>query len=811
LKLQTKLVLVLLPMVVIPLAALGWIIHAHLAAANQQQLLDRVNLSLQSADRQARALVGAVRASVQVFAASSLLERYARTQDETQRYDLLQPLLLELFHSYQRANPAYYEISFLQPDGFEDTRLTSSNVPNRTEEEGTQAFFQQASQAPNDLVMAFRKNPDDGRYVLSVLRRLRLTSRQVDPAQGTKTTHGYLSITVSLHALQDLVNQIQAVNESEIALMDRSGTVFLAPVGTGIAVGQPLVSKPLLTAIENSGDIVDSPDGFFYKARPTALNLFAVARLPVAMGPYSPHQLAYNVAVITLVSMLLVAWLLRSVLKRIVLRPIGVLQQATREIGHGNLTPGIVVVGQDELGELASSVAEMGRQLQQSGEHVEYLATHDSLTGLHNRAMFRNLLELALLRAKRQQTSLALLFLDIDNFKRVNDSYGHQYGDQLLIKFAEHLERCSRDTDITARNTLSRLGGDEFLVLLESLGQPLDASRVAQRLLEAFRHEPLKVGEHQYYVSTSIGISIYPGDGEDVDELIKNADFAMYQAKDLGKNTFQFFSNVLHASATGRLEMERRLRAALQEGRLFLRYQPQIDIASGRLVEAEALLRWDDGVNGIIRPNDFIPVAEETGLINDIGEWVMREAVAQRLAWSRNDMAAVQVAVNVSSVQLRRGSFDNLVAQILGEKSSAATSMTLELTETALMENATEGFRVLRAFEQMGFTLSLDDFGTGYSSLSYLHTLPINVLKIDRSFTDRLPQSEEACSIVLAIIAMAHALNVKVVAEGVETEAQLGFLRNAGCDRAQGYLIGRPMSADELSKLARSDAMMLRH
>lgn len=809
-KLQSKLILVLLPMVVIPLAALGWIIHTHLAAVNREQLLSRVGLSLQAADRQVQTLVGAVRASVQVFAASSLLERYARTDDETQRYNLLQPLLLELFQSYQRANPAYYEISYLQPDGYEDTRITIGDVPNLTEQEGTQDFFRRASQSADDLVMAFRRNPDDGHYVLSVLRRLRFKSRQIDPAQGAMTTRGYLSVTVSLQSLQDLVNQMQVEEGGEISLVDRSGTVFLAPARSGIAVGSPLVSRTLLHVIDKPGGMSDDSHGFFYKARNTALGLYVVTRLPVAMKSFSPHKLAYQVAVITLVSMLLMAWLLRSVLKRIVLRPIGMLQQATREIGHGNLTPGIVRQSQDELGELAASVAEMGHQLQQSGEHVEYMATHDSLTGLPNRAMFHNLLEIALHRAQRQHTSLALLFLDIDNFKRVNDSYGHQYGDQLLIKFAERLDQCFRDTDITARNTLSRLGGDEFLILLESLGKPMDASRAAQRLLEVFRQAPLKIGDHQYYVSTSIGISIYPGDGQNVDELIKNADFAMYQAKDLGKNTFQFFSNVLHASATGRLEIERRLHTALRDGRLLLFYQPQLELATGRWVEAEALLRWDDGDNGLMLPNTFIPVAEESGLINNIGEWVMREALAQRLAWSNAGMAEMQIAVNVSSVQLRHGDFDRLISKIFSETPSAAEHMTLELTESALLENADEGFRVLHALEHMGFKISLDDFGTGYSSLSYLHTLPIHLLKIDRTFIDRLPQSEEACTIVLAIIAMAHALHITVVAEGVETEEQLAFLRNAGCDRVQGYLIGRPMSADALFKLASANDLGLR-
>lgn len=805
-KLQAKLTLILLPMVVTPLAALGWITHAHLVAHGQEEVLSHIEQSLHAADQAVRDLVESTRANVEVFAVSTLLERYAQTDDEWQRYTLLQPLLLESFRSYQRAHPAYFEIRFLLPDGYEDTRVTISRVPNLTEQEGAQDYFRRVSRAPNDLAMAFRKNPDDGRFVLSVLRRLRLPPRLQDPAEGALTVRGYLGITVSLQDLQNMANERQAKGRGEVRLIHGNGTEIVAPDAKAAKTGQKITPAQVVSAIEHIGEVIYADDGFIYKAHPTALGMYVVAGLPEDEMPFSTRLLAYEVAAVTLVSMLLAAWLLHGVLRRIVLTPIGMLRQATREIGNGNLTPAIPVQSKDELGELAASVAEMGHQLQQSGDHVEYLATHDQLTGLPNRTMFRDSLEHALRRAERQHQRIALLFLDIDNFKRVNDSYGHQYGDQLLIEFGERLGQCSRNSDLKAHNVLSRLGGDEFLIMLEDIGQPLDAGRVAQRILSTFK-EPLSIGHHHYYVGTSIGISVYPDDGQDVDELIRNADLAMYQAKDLGKNNFQFFSRILHAKAAERIEMERRLRNALLGGEFFLLYQPQMDITSGRLVEAEALLRWNNGDNGVISPDSFIPVAEETGLINDIGEWVIREALSQKLAWARAGLGDVRIAVNVSSIQLRRGNLDKLFKDIFAAAPDATKGITIELTESALMENSEEGFRLLHELERMGFTISLDDFGTGYSSLSYLHSLPIHCLKIDRSFMVPLPRCNETRAIVSAIIAMAHSLGIIVVAEGVETEEQLAFLREQGCDRIQGYLYGKPMEADAVANGLQASGM----
>ena len=427
-------------------------------------------------------------------------------------------------------------------------------------------------------------------------------------------------------------------------------------------------------------------------------------------------------------------------------------------------------------------------------EQVQFLAFYDALTGLPNRTLLKDRLANALAAARRRGEKVSLLFLDLDRFKIINDSLGHSCGDQLLQEVALRLKRSSREHD-----TVARLGGDEFVLVMAGIKDVPDAAIAAERIMDSMRTEFVIQG-HNLNVSCSIGISIYPDHGTDSETLVKNADAAMYCAKEIGRNIFRLFSEHMNEQVVERLTIERNLRTALEKNELFLVYQPQTDLATGNIIGVEALLRWQHPEMGLVSPDRFIRVAENTGLILPIGEWVLKAACATARRWQDEGLTAVPVAVNVSAVQFRQEGFRGLVKRILGEARLAPQYLELELTESLLLSNAELTFPVLQDLKAMGVKLAIDDFGTGYSSLSYLRQFPVHRLKIDRSFIKAVAVNSDDAAITSAIISMGKNLNLKVIAEGVEDEAQLSFLRNHHCDEIQGYYFSPPLSSDEIEK-----------
>jgi len=442
-------------------------------------------------------------------------------------------------------------------------------------------------------------------------------------------------------------------------------------------------------------------------------------------------------------------------------------------------------------------------------EKIRLLAYYDVLTGLPNRRSFLDQLSLAIDRAQRRDDPLALLFLDLDRFKRINDSLGHSAGDELLKEVASRLVKVVRSTDCVGRpfsveanrdDLVSRFGGDEFVVLLTELNRVTDAANVARRLSEELA-KPYELNGQTLLMTASIGIAVYPNDGIVAESLIRNADTAMYCAKDNGGNNFQFYSESMNSSALEQLRLESQLGEALNRNEFVLYYQPLIDIASGSIVGAEALLRWRNDRDELIAPANFIPLAEETGLIIPIGEWVLHSACQQARAWHEQGFPGLRMAVNLSSRQFTKGELSTVVSAALVESQLKPRLLDLELTESVLMEDREEPLRCLKALKSLGLRLSIDDFGTGYSSLSYLTRFPLSSLKIDRSFLAGVPTNSQHVGVTKAIIAMAKSLQLTVTAEGVETEEALQFLRNHGCDEAQGYLFSRPVPAEEFFEL----------
>jgi diguanylate cyclase (GGDEF)-like protein/PAS domain S-box-containing protein len=436
---------------------------------------------------------------------------------------------------------------------------------------------------------------------------------------------------------------------------------------------------------------------------------------------------------------------------------------------------------------------------------MSYLAQHDSLTDLPNRILLNDRLTQAMALAHRLQQKLAVLFLDLDHFKHINDSLGHAIGDRLLTSVAKRLHDCVRSSD-----TVSRQGGDEFVVLLSQVMHEQDAGISAEKILLALS-EPHHIDEHDIHITASIGIVTYPDDGADTETLLKNADFAMYQAKDNGRNNYQFFESTLNLNALERQAIEKGLRRAIERDELELHYQPKMNLASGTISGVEALIRWRHPQRGLLHPSQFIPVAEEFGLIVSIGRWVLREGCRQAKAWQHEDHAPIRIAINVSAVELRAKGFVEGVRAILKETGLDPGCLELELTETFLMQDSRSTSQVLESLKGMGVQLALDDFGTGYSSLSYMRRFPIDTLKIDQSFVRNLATDADDASIVSAVINMGNSLHMRVVAEGIETREQLAMLREQQCPEGQGFFFSRPMAVEKITPLLKRYQNRLKH
>lgn len=442
----------------------------------------------------------------------------------------------------------------------------------------------------------------------------------------------------------------------------------------------------------------------------------------------------------------------------------------------------------------AEAIVGMGRDItdrKDAENTIEKLAYHDPVTGLPNRTLLHDRLQLAIHRAERDMQGLAILFLDLDRFKSINDSLGHAIGDQLLREVGERLQSCVRSSD-----TVARLGGDEYVVLISSLENDHAVGTVVMKILEQLA-EPYLIEGHEIYTTSSIGISLYPRDAHDADELLKNADMAMYQAKEAGRNTCHFFSPELNMRATERMLLESTMRRALERHEFYLVYQPQMELNTGRVAGIEALIRWRHPDLGIVPPDHFISIAEETGLIVPLGEWVLSTACQQAVAWQQEGYPPLRMAVNVSARQFRQKNLGLRIEKILAETGLDPALLELELTESAVMENPDEAILMLRQLKKMGITLSIDDFGTGYSSLSHLKHFPIDRLKIDRSFVRHVTRDQSDATIAEAIIALAHSMKLTVVAEGIEHGEQLEFMAQRQCDTMQGFYLSRPVTAAE--------------
>jgi diguanylate cyclase (GGDEF)-like protein len=466
----------------------------------------------------------------------------------------------------------------------------------------------------------------------------------------------------------------------------------------------------------------------------------------------------------------------------------------------------LVVCGTDEVLAIVRDITDQKK----AEEEINRLAYYDSLTGLPNRTLLRDRLEQAIARASRYKNKLGIMFLDVDYFKRVNDTLGHNIGDLLLQSIAERLQEYLRKSDSicrtdsgTKQTLVARMGGDEFTILCNDIKNARVLYNLAQRICDVLS-QPFRIGTHEIFISVSIGITVYPIDSDDLDTLLKNADTAMYHAKDKGRNNYQFYTESMNAVAVERFIITNQLRKALHNKEFHLYYQPQLNAYNRKIVGIEALVRWLHPKRGLLLPDSFIPIAEETSLIVPIGEWILETACEQSRNWQSFNLSPMRVSVNISSIQFMQKNFLETVRRILTATGLDPSHLEFELTESLIMEHAEANIYTLAELKAMGLHLSIDDFGTGYSSLSYLKRFPINSVKIDKSFVQDLDKDPDSASIVKAIIAMAHNLNMTVTAEGVETQQQMAFLQEYKCDKVQGYLFSPPFSSESLLPFLRT-------
>lgn len=451
-----------------------------------------------------------------------------------------------------------------------------------------------------------------------------------------------------------------------------------------------------------------------------------------------------------------------------------------------------------EFENLMTAFQDMKNQIKTRQSHLDHMAHHDALTQLPNRILLRDRLELAVARSRRSETMVGLMFLDLDRFKQINDSLGHDVGDELLIQVANRLLDCTRSTD-----TVSRMGGDEFAIMLEGLTHADQVANMARKILAAFEL-PFYVGNNELHSSTSIGIALGPNDSNDVDALIKDADIAMYHAKDLGRNNFKFYSADMAAEVAEHMVLENQLRHALESNGFFLLYQPIVDLKSGDIVGTEALLRWQHPEKGILGPDQFLSILEDSGLIRPITQWVLHEASKQYNEFRLAGFPKVRMSINLSAVLLKGDSILDVVINVIEQTKVDPNGLTMEITEDTLLEDLQGSAKALNTLKDMGIRIALDDFGTGQSSLSHLRLDSIDIVKIDREFVRDIPGDQSDSDLVDAVIAMAHRLHMKVVAEGVETQEQLDFLRWRKCDAIQGYYYSKPCTSKEILMLLQS-------
>lgn len=843
-KLQGKLIVVIVMAIVAAMLLLASVVFAQLRQQSERELFGQMQLLLDQTQQQTQSFVDNAAANAELFSNSNLMDRYVLVEDEAERYDLMQPAMLRLFTKYQQAYPEYRELRLILPDGYEDTRFAQPGLPNLTEEEAETPYFLAMLDSGTDIMTKVLENPDDGQTTLLVSVPIYRKTLRTAAIAAEPVLRGFMAVTASLVFLENQIIHQRIGQSGYLVAVNRRNRIVFHPRASMIGQDATALIRHLADSEDppsrsdslREGTVETRTEGesVYVRGRWLHPDLMLLSVLPKSEFRASRQTLAVIVALISAGAIALTSLMLFLLLRTLVVSPVRQLRQLAIAVGEGrnaDVSHKHLERG-DEIGDLARAFQDMHtklgssiQQLQHSHAKIEQLAYRDSLTGLPNRRLFLELVEETTNKSRHSQRHSAVLFLDLDDFKRVNDTLGHEAGDALLKEVAGRLSNCLRQADVTVRgnacqgaaaNTgaVARLGGDEFIILINDLDEAMNARIVAERILASLR-QPFVLMEQKFVVGASIGIALFPDNGSDADTLIKCADIAMYAAKRQEKNTYRFYGDAMRLGIQARLEIERDLRIAVDEQAFELHFQPQFDTRTEQVIGAEVLLRWHHSERGNVPPDQFISIAEDTGLIGPLGEWIISEACRQWKAWERQGIAPPRLAVNVSRRQFKLSDLVQVVSQALTGHQMPADALELEITESCMMEARAEVVESLGVLRNMGVRIAMDDFGTGYSSLGALTSLPIDTLKIDRSFVTGVEIGEANEKIVSAILLLAHNLGLEVVAEGVETRSEHHYLLEKGCEVCQGYLFSKPLPAEQMTELlfkerARLDETSLR-
>ncbi len=804
-RLQNKLLVPLMALTIIPLLICGGVAAYYLVDTTRKQLLNEVHTVSSTTAEVIQTHFRHAQADLGLMANSRLLKRYLQSGDE--RYALQQPALIRQIQEYQKASPLYFEIRLILNDGFEDVRVVSRDLDNRSfDESGTDLFKALQNLEEEEILTRISPHDDSGETVAYFARAMmvRDLSQPFDQQEGK--VKGYFVIALDMQFLATLLNKVKIGKSGYLLITDAEGNVLFKPSNVQTL---PLATQLAATtqSTQKNGHATNQVyAGYLLQNNPVNDQLNIVAVLPDDDLQEAIYGLTYYFAIIIMTVMLVVLLLIYQHVRKLFLEPIYQLRDTVNKIGEGNLEAELPdKLANDEFGDLHHSIHKMQSNLTSSQEKVRQLAYFDDLTGLPNRFTLKRELESSISRAKRESQSFAVVFIDLDNFKDINDSLGHDMGDQMLIQVAERIQKNIRCDDYVSRikegtteifeerqnNLIARLGGDEFTLLLNHIDGPAGVSTVVKRLMRSLS-KPVTLGDHVTTCGASMGIAIYPQDGSNAHEILKNADMAMYEAKKAGKNHFEFYSREMNTLVLQRLALESNLRQALDHNEFRLLYQPRVRVDDERIDGFEALIRWESPQLGFVSPNEFIPFAEESTLICEIGYWVLNTACIQIAKWVDAGYTDICVSVNLSPVQIFKGDTLHMIRTAMLVNGVKGENLEVEITESGLLQDEKTAIEFLLGVRKLGVRIALDDFGTGYSSLSYLRKLPIDILKIDRSFVvDSV--SEDTASILESIIEMAGKLSLKTVAEGVETEQHVTLLRKYACDFIQGYYYAKPL------------------
>ncbi len=801
-RLQHKLFGPMLLITVIPLMLIGGAAYQFVINTTKDSITNNVRDISQTLIPSINDRIINAEANLKLFASSRLLQDYINQGDE--RFSLLQPALLRQLRDYQYVYPDYFSIQLILNTGEVDSAVDNRKYSDVAFDQSDWGFYKLLSKTPLDKVITQIEKSDGHDSGYRVNSGLVLASKQdgqtLDQKKAGRT---YFTLSMSLNFIQVLLNGLSN-DESNLYLVSDSHKRILYSSDKK----NRFSSVDLNSVQEDSEGFISfssSEDKFYLAKFKLKAGLHLQSLVPVSRFNLSANRLA-SIIVLAVIGVLFFIMLLSFLyLRQLVLNPINVLRSIVTDIGKGKMDSPVQLQNRnDEIGELSGSILEMRGNIESNNNKIEQLAYFDNLTGLPNRITLHNELAVSIERSKRHKRSFALVFLDLDNFKTVNDTLGHDSGDLLLVETANRIKRSLRIEDYIVRNKrdlessslVARLGGDEFTILINDISDLETIDIPLTRLLNGLS-KPFIIKGQDISVGASIGVATFPEDGEDVSELLKNADLAMYEAKRKGKNCYSFYSQEMNIAVKERHALESHLRKAIENKELYLQYQPRLTTNSNQIDGFEALLRWENPTLGLVYPTQFIPIAEQNLQILPIGEWVLRQTCLKIKHWISIGYVDICVSVNVTSVQLYRSDMYDLLKGLLNFYDIPGTSLELEITESGLLEDEGHAINELNKIRTLGIRIALDDFGTGYSSLSYLRILPIDILKIDRSFIFDINTNDDTINIFESIVELSKKLKLKTVAEGVENIKQHQKMISAKCDYVQGFYYARPLTEED--------------